>query len=171
MSREDDERQMKVVADDYKIELFIFPDGMAVEMLVFDRSEHQHAIPVANQQAAAGESQPTAAPVMTAPPVLAPADPAAASTCPLCGSALVYPVDWNRSGETLWRVDLRCPNCEMIRHVNLSREGIEQFNRALYSGAQQIARLAEELARESFEEEGRKLVAALQADLILPMDF
>jgi hypothetical protein len=171
MSLQIGERHVRVMADDYKIELFIFPDGMAVEMLVFDSAEHQHAVPVARQQAAAGQSQPTAAPVMTASPVLAPADPAAASTCPLCGSTLVYPVDWNRSGETLWRVDLRCPNCEVIRHINLDREGIEQFNRSLYSGAQEIARLAESLARKSFEEEIVKLAAALRDDLILPMDF
>lgn len=160
------------MADEYKIELFIFPDGMAVEMLVFDRDEHRRAIPAVRHRAAAsGQTQPAAAPVLTAAPELAPADPTAASTCPLCASTLVYPFDWSRTGETLWRVDLRCPNCEIVRHVNLSREGIEQFNRTLYSGAQEIARLAEDLARRSFEEEGRKLVAALQDYLILPMDF
>ena len=91
--------------------------------------------------------------------------------CPICGSDLVYPVDWTRLEGSLWHLNLRCPNCQLERDVVLVREAVEQFNRLLYHGAQELAHEAEELSRQHFEEEAEKLVAALRGDQILPMDF
>ena len=133
------------MATDYHIELFIFPDGMTVEMMAFE-------------SAAAAQER-------------ARIVPGAVDTCPLCGSDLICPVDWERTSPTTWMVTLRCPNCELTRHVRLDREGVERLNRAAYNGNQTILHEVEELARQFFVEEGEKLVAALRGDLILPMDF
>ena len=55
--------------------------------------------------------------------------------------------------------------------MTLGRASVEQFNRELYQGAQAIARAADPMTRRNFEEEAERIVAALERDLILPMDF
>ncbi len=134
---------------DCDIERFIFPDGTERDMLVF---EHESAF---------------ACPV-TAPPPEASRE---AHVCPLCGSQLVHPTEWQRIAAAAWRITLRCPNCETVRSVTLSRDEVERLNRALYEGTERLARQADQLVRRHFEEEAAKFVAALETDLILPIDF
>jgi ribosomal protein S27E len=154
--------------EDYKIEVFVFPDGSQVELIVFDRPARGRG---------AGTRAPAATPrLKTAPsagrvPPPAPAEEVGAERCPVCGSTLVYPVDWDRSGPGSWTLDLRCPECETRRDVTLGRASVERLNRELYHGAQELARAAERITRRNFEDETERIVAALERDLILPMDF
>jgi len=162
--------------DEYRIELFIFPDGTAMEMIVFDREDtpaHTRAAEHHDSEGGCGDRrdarrEPT---VTQAPPAAAPEAEGEIHVCPLCGCALVYPVDWRRNDEATWNLILRCPNCETQRDVTLGREGVEEFNRELYHGAQALAREAEMMTRRNFEEEAQKIVVALDRDLIQPMDF
>jgi hypothetical protein len=163
--------------EDYRTELFIFPDGTSVEMIVFAQS---CAPPGASCRStcerdtgpAKREAQPDVKPTATqAPPAVGQAPSGAAHECPLCGSDLVHPVDWERNREASWNLLLRCPNCETERNVVLGREGVEAFNREIYLGAQVLAREADSMTRRNFSEEAAKLVEALSRDLILPMDF
>ena len=165
-------------ADDFNTELFIFPDGTAVEIIVFDRQGVTAASRAGSCLASASGSpqgEPRAADrsagrELTVVP--SPAEPEKdANVCPVCGSSLVYPIDWTRQNEAAWSLTLRCPECETRRHVLLDRSGVEQFNRELYLGAQAVAREADRMCRSNFEEESAKLVEALARDLILPMDF
>jgi hypothetical protein len=165
-------------ADDFNTELFIFPDGTAVEIIVFDRQGVTAASHAGSCRASASASPQSEAPaadrcagreLSVAP---SPAEPEKdAHVCPVCGSSLVYPIDWTRRDEAAWSLTLRCPECETHRHVILDRSGVEQFNRELYLGAQAVAREADRMCRSNFEEESAKLVEALELDLILPMDF
>jgi len=131
---------------DCDIERFIFPDGTERDMLVFDQGS------TASCSAAKPETR-------------------EASVCPLCESPLVHPTDWRRTAAATWRITLRCPNCETIRTLTLTRAEVERLNKALYEGTEKLARQADLLARRHFEEETEKFVAALDADLILPIDF
>lgn len=156
--------------EDYKIELFVFPDGSEVEMIVFDRR--------AGSRGATSPAAPTPsrAPTRTRPApspccVPPPDDGPDAERCPVCGSTLVYPVDWDRSGPASWALTLRCPECETRRDVTLGRESVERLNRELYQGAQALARAADRVTRRNFEDEVERIVVALDRDLILPMDF
>jgi len=165
-------------ADDFNTELFIFPDGTAVEVIVFDRQGVTAASRAGSCRASASASSQGEAPTAGASPgrelTLVPplAEPERdAHVCPICGSSLVYPIDWTRQNEAAWSLTLRCPECETRRHVLLDRSGVEQFNRELYLGAQAIAREADRMCRSNFEEESARLVEALERDLILPMDF
>ena len=162
--------------DQYKIELFIFPDGTEVEMVVFDREAAPSRLqpePACSSAAAPAKRETRyTRPATAAPP--APEGPDAGDDphrCPLCSCSLVYPVDWQRNSEATWNITLRCPNCEMQRAVTLGREGVEEFNRELYHGAQALAREAECTTRRNFEEEADRIIEALTRDLILPMDF
>lgn len=163
-------------SDEYRIELFVFPDGTAMEMIVFDREaapSHAQAVEDHNVEAGCGDCrdvrrEPT---VTQAPPAAAPQAEGQIHECPLCRCALVYPVDWRRNDEATWNLTLRCPNCETQRDVTLGREGVEEFNRELYHGAQALAHEVEIVTRRNFEEEAQKIVLALDLDLIQPMDF
>lgn len=175
------------VMDDFKIELFIFPDGTAVEMMVFDHAGAGSAPPApvtpSSSHAASGRSasSPSAAPE-TPPPrcavdhapdptSIATATPAEVHVCPVCGGDLVHPVDWERTGDAVWQLRLRCPECETERCVAMGRPEVEQLNRELYHGAQALAREAERVSRQNFEDEARRFIDALRSGDIEPIDF
>jgi hypothetical protein len=162
--------------EEYRIELFIFPDGTSMEMIVFDREDAPARTGPAERRDCEGSCgnhrdalrEPA---VRQAPPAAGPQADGEVHVCPLCGSALVYPVDWLKNDESTWNLNLRCPNCETQREITLGREGVEAFNRELYHGAQALAREAAIVTRRNFEEEAQKIVVALGRDLIQPMDF
>ena len=163
--------------EDQRMELFIFPDGTAVEVIVFapaSTPSQASSRPTRERDAgpAAREAQTDAKPTATqAPPPVGQEPRGAAHECPLCGCDLVHPLDWERNREASWNLVLRCPNCETQRRVVLGREGVEAFNREIYLGAKVLAREADAMTRRNFAEEAAKLVEALALDLILPMDF
>ena len=168
--------------DDFRIELFIFPDGTAVEMMVFDRPGpgSGHPAPSASAQGSAGQHGAPAPAVAPATSSLCtvqhgPDAPEAATVdahvCPLCHGDLVHPVEWERVGDAVWRLRLRCPECETERTVEMGRPQVEQLNRELYHGTQALAREAERVSRQNFEDEARSFVAALRAGHIQPIDF
>jgi hypothetical protein len=157
-----------VGGENFKIELFIFPDGTSVELMVFDRGRRSQVGGPATATADMLPAKPAPAPCCA--PLALPEDPDA-HVCPVCGSDLVYPIDWDRSGPASWILILRCPECETRREVMLGRASVEQFNRELYFGAQALAREADQMMRSNFEDEAQRIVTALERDLILPMDF
>jgi hypothetical protein len=154
---------------DYKIELFVFPDGSQVEMIVFDRARRLGGAAADAPPTAPAQTQTAPAPPCAAPPP--PPDEPDVDRCPVCNGTLVYPVDWDRSGPASWTLALRCPECETRREVTLDRSSVERLNRELYLGAQALARTADRMMRRNFEDEVERIVAALDHDLILPMDF
>jgi len=143
-----------------RIELFVFPDGTEVEMIVFDTAARP----------ATAAARPGTAPASCSVPPPPREDPDA-HHCPVCGSPLVYPVDWDRTSPAVWTLMLRCPECETRREVTLGRAAVEEWNRKLYHAAQAIARAADQMTRHNFEDEAERIVTALERDLILPMDF
>ncbi len=155
--------------EDYKIELFVFPDGSEVEMIVFDRSARARGAAAPVAPGASRQTRIAPSPCCAPPP--RPSEDPDAGRCPVCGSTLVYPVDWDRSGPAAWSLILRCPDCETRREVTLGRASVERLNRELYQSAQALAREADRVTRRNFEDEVDRIVAALRRDLILPMDF
>jgi hypothetical protein len=162
------------VSDQFRLELFVFPDGTPVEIIVFDETGGTqgcaHDCNAADRCQTAAAVNPSAVdPDSGAPPAVTAGE--GTHSCPLCGCDLVYPVEWVRREDHTWLLTLRCPNCELAREVIADREAVEHLNRWLYQSARVLAREADELGRRYFEEEAEKLVAALRGDLILPMDF
>ena len=142
--------------EDYKIELFVFPDGTQVEMIVFDHATRTRG--AASPAAPAKASTKTkAAPAPCSVPASPSPEDADTHHCPVCRSTLVYPIDWDRSGPASWTLILRCPECETRREVTLGRASVEEFNRELYQGAQAIARAADLMTRRNFEEETERI--------------
>ncbi len=170
--------------DDFRVELFVFPDGTSVEMMVFDgRGEGGSAIErraitraPEPQTDAAPPSQPPA-PADTAGAARSPSPSGSTATgvqarvCPVCGGGLVYPLDWEREDASTWTLRLRCPECETVRDVVMDRPAVEALNRELYLAHREVAEASRDMARRHFEEEAERIIAALRSGLIQPMDF
>lgn len=167
----------RAMGDDFRIELFIFPDGTAVEMMVFDTTgaDSPAAAAPAAAKPASPQTPPASCGVDRAPEsvaaTVATASPAEVHVCPVCRGDLVHPVDWERTGDATWRLRLRCPECETERTVEMDRPQVERLNRELYHGAQTLAREAERLSRQNFEDEAQRFIRALRRGLIEPIDF
>ncbi len=173
---------------DFRIEFFVFPDGTEIEMLVFEKpTERTRTLSEAGEtrcdRPALHEEPARHTAAQVAPEATgAGAEPAADQkepppdggeyhVCPICHGELVYPIVWFRANDTAWQLRMRCPECETEREVIAGRADVEDLNRRLYRGSQELAKAADEMSRRNFEEEAAKLVAALELDLILPMDF
>lgn len=91
--------------------------------------------------------------------------------CPQCGSDFVYPLDWAQSGEAHWTVDLRCPECEWHGSGVYDQEVLDRFDIELDAGAAAVIDDLTDLTRANMEDEARRFLAALRADLLLPEDF
>ena len=92
--------------------------------------------------------------------------------CPDCGSAMVYPVEWEAAGHEHWEVCLRCPKCEW------SAEGESSTRRASSASTRARPRhpghwsaTSSGSIQANMEDEIERFIRALQADQIWPMDF
>jgi hypothetical protein len=91
--------------------------------------------------------------------------------CPLCGSSLVYPTAWRPVNRSTWEVDLRCPNCQLVRLAVLDQEVAERFDDELELEAATLVEDLGRLSEANMTEDVERFVAALEADAILPSDF
>lgn len=91
--------------------------------------------------------------------------------CEECGSDLVYPVWWEEVDDETWAVERRCPSCEW-RHIGEFRQGaVDHFDDVLTDGTEALLRALRETARTNMADDVDRLVAAIQAGHIEPMDF
>jgi len=91
--------------------------------------------------------------------------------CPECSSDLIQPVDWVEVPGEGWTVDLRCPECEWRGGGTYAQRDIDDYDRLLDEGMRLVIDDLRKLTRENMERELEGLVAALDADLVLPEDF
>jgi hypothetical protein len=91
--------------------------------------------------------------------------------CISCGSTLVQPVEWSRSGSRAWRVLARCPDCEVYREEVVGQDAVDAFDRELDRGFAELIAQHDRLVRANLAEEAKRLAAALAADALLPEDF
>ncbi len=91
--------------------------------------------------------------------------------CEQCSSDLVYPVAWEERTEDSWYVERRCPNCEWRHEGEFHQSEVEIFDDVLNEGTESLLTKLREFARSNMEEDVERLISALEADLIEPMDF
>jgi len=91
--------------------------------------------------------------------------------CMECASELVYPVEWEESGDENWSVLLHCPNCDVYREGVFTQRTVEVFDEELDRGADVLARDYKRLMRANMVEEIDRFVGALTSGAILPEDF
>jgi hypothetical protein len=91
--------------------------------------------------------------------------------CLECTSELVYPVEWEESGDDNWSVLLHCPNCDLYREGIFTQHNVEMFDEELDRGADALARDYKRLMRANMSEEIDRFTGALDSGAILPEDF
>src|SRR3954451_13040035 len=91
--------------------------------------------------------------------------------CGTCECELVYPVDWEESGDTHWEVTLRCPNCEWAGTGIFEQDIVERFDEELDRGTEALVRDLKNLMQANMEDEIERFVSALEAGHIIPEDF
>ena len=91
--------------------------------------------------------------------------------CMECASDLVYPVEWEESGDENWSVLLHCPNCDVFREGVFTQDNVELFDEELDRGADALARDYKRLMRANMADEIERFTGALAAGAILPEDF
>lgn len=93
------------------------------------------------------------------------------TTCTHCECDMVYPIDWEQAESTLWRVTLRCPNCEEVSPGVMDEELIEKFDCLLDRGTDSLVRDLRNLTYANMATEINSFVGALDSGHILPEDF
>ena len=91
--------------------------------------------------------------------------------CFECSSELVYPVEWEESGDENWSVLLHCPNCDIYREGVFTQQTVEVFDEELDRGADTLARDYKRLMRANMSDEIDRFVGAITSGAILPEDF
>jgi len=91
--------------------------------------------------------------------------------CLSCGSAMVYPVEWEPAGESAWSVLLRCPECEIHRLGVFDQPALDAFDQELERGDAALREAYERMVRENMSAEVEVFTHALELGAILPEDF
>jgi hypothetical protein len=103
---------------------------------------------------------------------LAPADrDDALHVCASCDSSLVQPEWWEETTGGAWRVQLRCPNCELRREGVYPQGIVDAFDEQLNEGSDELTVLYRRLVRDNLVAEMDRFAGALRAGAILPEDF
>ena len=91
--------------------------------------------------------------------------------CTCCGSTLVYPVDWDERGPEAWYVQLRCPDCELLRAGVFEQRSIDAFDQELDRGTALLVGELSLLTKANMLEYVDRFIDALTRDAIQPIDF
>jgi hypothetical protein len=135
----------------------VLPSGKTIEVVYFKEVDLPH---------------PVTEPVADELPAAQPAEPQQdLHICVECASELVYPLQWEESGEENWSVLLHCPNCDVFREGVFSQQTVEGFDEELDRGADALVRDYKSLMHANMAEEIERFVGALTAGAILPEDF
>ena len=91
--------------------------------------------------------------------------------CRRCASDLVYPTAWEETGDDVWSLELRCPNCEHRSLGTYDRPAVERLEEELDRGTHAVVTDLKQLMHSNMEAEIDRFVSALDADHIWPIDF
>ena len=91
--------------------------------------------------------------------------------CFHCASELVLPLDWCEAGRRLWRIVLRCPECESRREGVFEQAAVERLEDELDRAAAELLGDLRRVTQANMADEIEFFIRALDADLIVPSDF
>jgi hypothetical protein len=91
--------------------------------------------------------------------------------CPDCASPFVDLVDGAEAVPGHWELTLRCPECERFHVVVCTEPSLARLEEELSRGTAALQQELERVSRLAFEEDVERLIVALRANAILPMDL
>jgi hypothetical protein len=106
------------------------------------------------------------------PPSWAPPAPGEAlHVCPRCAGGLMHPLDWGEESPGLWRILMRCPDCDLLRDGVFGQALVEDLDEELDKATSSLLSDLKQLTQANMTEEVELFSRALQLDLIGPSDF
>ena len=91
--------------------------------------------------------------------------------CGECESKLVHPRAVETRGKDSWWLELHCPECRWIAADVFGQEDIDEFEKELARGHEELAASLLQLVRVNMSEYVDRFIQALEADAIYPIDF
>jgi hypothetical protein len=138
----------------------VLPSGKTIEVVYFREPDVPHPVDrPPGDEAPATPEHPSAEPHQDL------------HVCTECASELVYPLQWEESGDENWSVLLHCPNCDVFREGVFTQQTVKGFDEEVDRGAEALTRDYRRLVRANMAEEIERFVGALGSDAILPEDF
>jgi hypothetical protein len=138
----------------------VLPSGKTIEVVYFKEPDLPHPV-----------NEPVAEEAPAAPQLLPAESHQDLHICVECASELVYPLQWEESGEENWSVLLHCPNCDVLREGVFTQQTVEGFDEEIDRGADALTRDYKRVLQANMAEEIERFVGALTAGAILPEDF
>ncbi|MEW6582408.1 MAG: hypothetical protein AB1416_06575 [Actinomycetota bacterium] len=149
----------------YRTKKIALPGGRTIEIVYFhDEADETGATGAGHGHAAPDDTPPPAGPAETL-------DATGLHHCPECDSDLVYPIAWEERGPDGWHIQRRCPNCEWRDEGDFHQDDVEQFDDVLNEGTESLLTGLRNFSRANMESDVERLIDAINADRILPMDF
>lgn len=147
------------------------PGGRQIEVVYLDSAHELGEGQSATQRApGAGGDTPIAATSWTGDsPATAPGE--ALHVCPRCAGGLVNPVDWVEESPGLWRILMRCPDCDLLREGVFGQALVERLDEELDRATGTLLGDLKQLTHANMVEEIELFSHALRLDLIGPSDF
>jgi hypothetical protein len=151
------------------------PGGKHIEVVYLDGSREGHPTHTPHQshapRATRASSDTPVAPARSTgdSPTTAPGE--TLHVCPRCAGGLVHPLDWFEESPGRWRIQLRCPDCDLLREDVFGRALVERLDEELDRATVALLGDLKQLTHANMVEEIERFSRALQLDLIGPSDF
>jgi hypothetical protein len=158
----------------FRTKKITLPGGKILEIVYFHEAPEDEApsSTAAVQDQAAGLPDAVEQPAVTAVEESTPAsEPTDLHVCPECTAGLVYPVEWEEHMGDRWRLSRRCPSCEWSGTGEFDQASVDRFDDVLSEGTEALLSNLRAMVRANMEDDVERLIAAINADLILPIDF
>ena len=91
--------------------------------------------------------------------------------CPNCVSDLVFPLTWQDRDDGTWTIERRCPNCEWSEVGSFDQNAVEAYDDILESATEVLLMELRTWSYSNMNDDVERLISAINADLIQPIDF
>lgn len=91
--------------------------------------------------------------------------------CPSCTGDLVYPLTWEDCEDGTWTIERRCPNCEWSEVGSFDQNAVEAYDDILENGTELLLMELRTWSHSNMNDDVERLIDAINADLIEPIDF
>jgi hypothetical protein len=158
----------------FRTKKITLPGGKVLEIVYFHEAPDDEtasstaAVQDRPAEFSAAVDEPVAADAEHAP---AASEPTELHICPECVADLVYPVEWEEHKGDTWRLSRRCPSCEWTGTGDFDQASVDRFDDVLSEGTEALLTNLRSMVRANMEEDVERLIAAINDDLILPIDF
>jgi hypothetical protein len=158
----------------FRTKKITLPGGKVLEIVYFHEAAEDES---ASSTAAVAEQQPDVMDAVDEPaadeaqPAVLTDEAADLHVCPECAGGFVYPVEWEEHMGDHWRLSRRCPSCEWSGTGEFDQDAVDRFDDVLSEGTEALLTNLRSMVRANMEEDVERLIAAINADQILPIDF